>query len=117
MRRTDRPLLGVRMRIGESLELGDRCETGTGSGIAEFVNSRGQGCVVQPGTFNFGNGYPAGPNVACTADEAKFMDQNLPVYDVLKVGRIPNSKLDLPDKSPSKGPRPAWCAWATRARR
>jgi len=104
VRRADRTLLGVRMKIGSSFRWGERCESGHGSGIAEFVNSRGQGCLVQPGTVNFGNGFPAGPNEACTADEAAFMDQNLPIYDVLKVGKPPDSKLVLPDTSPSLGP-------------
>ena len=82
--------LGVRMKIGASMKFGDDCVTGNGAGIAEFVNSRAWGCLVQPGTYNFPFGMPApAPNDPCTSAEASFMDANLPIYDVLNVGETP----------------------------
>jgi hypothetical protein len=106
VRRADRILLGVRMRVGGSVALaGEQCETGVGSGVAEFVNSRAWGCVVQRGSANYPNGEPAGANQACSSQEASFMDANLPVYDILAVGQTPDEDLELADTSASLGPR------------
>jgi hypothetical protein len=106
VRRTDRILLGVRMRIGGSVALaGEQCESGVGSGVAEFVNSRAWGCVAQRGSANYPNGDPAGANEPCTSQEAAFMDANLPVYDILAVGQTPDEALELADTSASLGPR------------
>jgi hypothetical protein len=105
VRRTDRITLGVRMKIGASMKFGDKCQTGNGAGIAEFVNSRAWGCFAEKGTFNFPFGIPAGANDPCSSAEANFMDANLPIYDVLNVGATPDSSLQLTDKSPSAGPQ------------
>ncbi|MFI5308598.1 MAG: hypothetical protein ACHQ53_14660, partial [Polyangiales bacterium] len=105
VRRTDRVEIGVRMKFGGSATLGDACNLGHGSGIAEFVNSRGWGCLVEPGTYNFPFYQPAGANDACQAAEASFMDANLPVYNILAVGQAPDTKLKLVDTSKSDGPQ------------
>ena len=98
--------LGVRMKLGGSAKLDDTCHAGKGSGIAEFVNSRAWQCMVQQGTYNFPYGFTAaGPNDACTSQEAAFMDANLPIYNVLAVGKAPDSSLKLSDTSVSKGPQ------------
>jgi len=105
VRRTDRILLGVRMKIGGSVTLGEECAAGTGSGIAEFVNSRAWGCYVQQGTYNYPGGQRAGANTACSSAEASFMDANLPIYDILAVGKRPDSDYELRDTSASAGPQ------------
>jgi hypothetical protein len=96
----------VRMKFGGSAKLGDACNLGHGSGIAEFVNSRAWGCLVQPGTYNFPLVFQAaGANEACQAAEASFMDANLPIYNILAVGQAPDAKLKLADTSKSDGPQ------------
>jgi len=102
--RTDRVMLGVRMKVGGSATLGSACASASGSGIAEYVNSRAWSCMVQQGTYNFPNFTPAGPNDVCSSAEASFMDANLPIYDILAVGKKPDSKLTLLDTSASQGP-------------
>ncbi|MFI5306093.1 MAG: hypothetical protein ACHQ53_01995 [Polyangiales bacterium] len=103
VRRADRVLLGTRTKLGGSGKISADCNTGAGSGVAEFVQSRAWGCFVQPGTANFPDA-PAGPNVACQAAEAQFLDENLPIYNILAVGQKPDSKLNVVDTSASKGP-------------
>jgi hypothetical protein len=102
VRRADRMQIGVRVKFGAAFTLDENCEKATGSGITEFVNSRSPGCMVEPGTANYG-GQPAGPNVVCTASERQFVDTNLPIYTVLDVGESPHDDLDLADASPSTG--------------
>jgi hypothetical protein len=106
IRRTDRIQLGVRMKVGGSVALqGTTCDRGRGTGIAEFVNSRAWSCMVEPGTYNYPIGQPAGANTPCTTTEAQFMDANLPVYDILGVGARPRSELDLSNTAASTGPQ------------
>jgi len=102
VRRSDRLEIGVRVKFGTAFTLDDKCETATGSGITEFVNSRSPGCMVQAGTSNPG-GMPAGTNVECNATERQFFDTNLPMYMMLDVGESPSDDLDLADDSPSLG--------------
>jgi hypothetical protein len=105
VRRTDRLQIGVRMKVGGAVKIGDGCDAGDGSGIAQFVNSRGWGCLAQQGTLNFPYGRAAGPNDPCTSAEAGFMDANLPLYQILSVGEKPPTTLSVNDKSESTGPR------------
>lgn len=104
VRRTDRIWLGTRIRLGGSGRVSADCNGGDGGGIAEFVESRGAGCYVQQGTAD-PFGLPAGPNQECNATEATFLDQNLPVYTILRAGEAPDAMLKLDDMSPSPGPR------------
>jgi hypothetical protein len=104
VRRTNRLLLGARMKVGGSFRLGDDCMSAQGSAVAEYVDSRAYGCLVQPGTYDFPAGARAGANDACTSTEAQFMDANLPVYDLLAAGTTPKKALNLSDKSASTGP-------------
>jgi hypothetical protein len=94
--------LGVRVKLGAAFTLDEQCESAMGSGIAEFVNSRSPGCMVEPGTANY-PGRPAGANVTCNATEREFLDTNLPIYTVLDVGESPDEELDLVDTAPSLG--------------
>jgi hypothetical protein len=103
VRRADRVLLGTRTKLGGSGKIAADCDSGVGSGIAQFVQSRSWGCYVQQGSFNLGQN-PAGPNEACAPDEAQFLDDNLPIYNILNVGDTPDPKLNVVDKSASKGP-------------
>lgn len=105
VRRSDRMQLGVRMKVGGSATLGEECKKGTGSAIAQFVNSRAWGCLAQQGTANYPFGRPAGANDPCTATEASFMDANLPVYKILAFGEKPPTTLELADQTASKGPQ------------
>jgi hypothetical protein len=104
VRRTDRLELGVRTKLGSSMRWNDNCDRAQGSAVAEYVNSRAAGCLVQRGTYNFPNARPAGDNDACDASEVSFLDENLPVYQLLAAGQEPSSALDLQDKRPSRGP-------------
>jgi hypothetical protein len=105
VRRTDRIQLGVRARVGVSVRFGDDCTTGMGSAIAQYVNSRATGCIVQEGTFDFlGDRFPAGKNEACTSTEATFIDQSMPEYQVLTAGQAPAETSSRKNVMPSPGP-------------
>jgi hypothetical protein len=104
VRRADRILLGTRTKLGGAGVIGADCNGGVGPGVAEFVQSRGWGCLVQEGTANWG-GVAAGPDEACMAAEAAFMDENLPIYNVLRAGQAPDPMLSVPDHAPSEGPK------------
>jgi hypothetical protein len=103
VRRSDHILLGVRTKLGGTGRLANDCNSAVGAGIAEFVQSRAYGCVVQPGTADFG-GQPALENEPCTAAQAAFMDENLPIYRVLAAGEAPDDVLNVVDESASLGP-------------
>jgi hypothetical protein len=102
VRRTDRMFLGTRTKLGGSGKIADDCNSGIGAGIAEFVQSRAWGCYVQEGTFNFGTTGPAGPDEFCEAPEAAFVDENLPIYQILNAGQAPDPVLKV-DQAPSEG--------------
>lgn len=104
VRRADRILLGTRVRLGGAGRVQDDCNGGDGGGIAEFVESRAAGCYVQEGTAD-PFGFPAGPDTKCNDTEAAFIDQNLPVYTILRAGDAPDMSLMLDDTAPSPGPR------------
>ena len=103
MRRADRILLGTRTKLGGAGKIAADCNSGVGEGFAEFVQSRAWGCLAQPGSANPGEP-AAGANDPCQATEAMFMDENLPIYEILRLGESPGSNLDVKDRSPSKGP-------------
>jgi hypothetical protein len=103
VRRTDQILLGTRIKLGGAGQLSDDCNSGVGQGVAEFAQSRAWSCIVQEGSANWPED-PAGPNEACDPNEAQFMDDNLPIYNLLQVGQLPDSMLDLDDTSASIGP-------------
>ena len=102
--RADRMNIGVRTRVGASMRLSDDCDSATGSALVENINSRAISCVIQPGTYNFPDFRRAGANEVCSVDEAQFLDDNMPVYELLAAGEIPRALLDLRDRSASKGP-------------
>jgi hypothetical protein len=104
VRRTDRIFIGSRMRVGTSVRLSDDCMSARGSAVVEYLDSRSAGCLVEAGTADF-PGAAAGKNEACTATEAQFMDDNLPTYQLLGPGEVPDSTLNPTDKSMSKGPQ------------
>jgi hypothetical protein len=97
--RTDQLELGIRTKLGGTMKLADDCDTARGSAVAEYVNSRAAGCRVARG--GFGNG---GGNPDCNNNQAQFIDQNLPVYEILAPGQAPNADLDLADDRASGGP-------------
>ena len=103
VRRADRILLGTRTKLGGAGKIAADCNSGVGEGFAEFVQSRAWGCLAQPGSANPGEP-AAGANDPCQATEAMFMDENLPIYEILRLGESPGSNLDVKDRSPSKGP-------------
>jgi hypothetical protein len=104
VKRSDHVLLGVRTKLGGTGRIGENCELGMGAGIAEFVQSRAWGCLAQAGTGNLGEPV-AMDGEACTAAEAAFMDENLPIYRVLALGEAPASTLNVVDRSASQGPQ------------
>jgi hypothetical protein len=103
VRRANRLQLGARMKTGGSFRLGDDCATARGSAVAEYVDSRAYGCLIEPGTYDFPLGARAGANELCTSSEAQFMDANLPVYELLSAGATPKAP-NVVDKSASRGP-------------
>jgi hypothetical protein len=105
VRRTDRLELGVRTKLGGSTRFANNCDKGDGSGVAEYVNSRAAGCLVQSGTFNWPDARPAGDAQACDATESQFLDENLPTYALLAAGQTPNSALKLSNAKASPGPQ------------
>jgi hypothetical protein len=104
VRRTDRLQLGTRIKLGSSVRIADDCSTGKGSAVAEYVNSRAIGCLVEQGSYDLVQTLPAGSHEACTDREANFLDENLPEYLLLNAGQTPASSLQLDDKSASDGP-------------
>lgn len=105
VRRADRLNVGIRARVGGSVRFGADCGSASGSAVVEYVNSRAQGCHVQPGTFDLvTNTGPAGPEEPCRADEASFIDLSMPVYQVLGAGEAPAMWRGPRDTTPSDGP-------------
>jgi hypothetical protein len=105
VRRTDRLQLGVRTKLGGTTRFAKDCDRGQGSGVAEYVNSRAAGCLVQKGTFNWPNGArPAGDADPCEPAEASFLDENLPEYTLLAAGQTPSNSLSITDRQASRGP-------------
>lgn len=103
VRRADRLHLGIRMRTGGSSLLNEKCGFEQGIGVADFVQSRAIGCMVQEGTYNLGMElFPVRGDVPCNQQETDAINQFLPTYEVLAAGEIP-PQSDLPDKSPSEG--------------
>jgi len=102
--RTDRLHLGVRIRLGGSGRLSSDCSAAEGQGVADFVQSRAAGCMVQEGTSSLFQ-TPAGPNDPCSESQVEFMNENLPVYDLLRVGQRPSWFLSLTDRRSSPGPK------------
>ena len=98
--RTDRVMLGVRSALGGSSVFDHDCKRAEGKGSAKFLESRAAGCMRQSGTADPFS-LPAGPNDECNADEATFMDQNMPIYLILEQGQTPT--FAVKDMSPSVG--------------
>lgn len=101
VRRGDRLFLGTRTKLGGSLLLPDNCNAALGVGIAEFIQSRAWGCLVKEGSGTLMGA--AGPMDPCRAAEAAFIDENLPIYQVLLQGERPNPERAVPDYA-SAGP-------------
>lgn len=106
VRRADRVLLGIRARVGVSVRFGDDCATGKGSAVAQYVNSRANGCLVEPGSFDWFDAMrrPAGREERCDDDEANFIDLSMPEYRVLAAGQTPGQSSQRADNSRSRGP-------------
>ena len=105
VRRTDRLLLGIRARVGGSFRFDTSCDTSAGSALAQYVNSRAKGCLVQPGSSDWlSSRTPAGPNDRCSASEAAFIDQSMPDYQVLASGEKPAASRSGRDDAASAGP-------------
>lgn len=106
VRRADRIHLGTRTKLGGASVLGAECATGLGSGIAEFVQSRAWGCMVQQGTTdNPFDPVGAPANTVCESAEAAFMDENLPIYQVLLAGQTPADPIKVENMEASSGPK------------
>jgi hypothetical protein len=104
VRRSDRLLVGIRARVGSSIRFDENCQSAKGSAIAQYVNSRAQGCFAEPGSFNFLQDRPAGPMDPCSSDEAQFIDLSMPDYHVLAAGEKPMETSSRHDTTPSDGP-------------
>lgn len=105
VRRADRLQIGMRARVGGSVRFGEDCVSASGSAVVDYVNSRASGCYVQPGTFDLGSIVgPAGEDERCRDEEASFIDQSMPVYQVLGAGESPGESRTPRDDTPSSGP-------------
>jgi hypothetical protein len=102
VRRSDRQLLGARLRLGGSVRLGSDCATASGSALAEYANSRAVGCFAEPGSRDL-LGTAAGQNDRCTQAQTLFIDQSLPEYTVLSAGQRPAAASRV-DRMVSNGP-------------
>jgi hypothetical protein len=92
--------IGLRTQLGGSGKIGADCMSGTGPAEAENFESRTIDCVMKDGS-------------KCPDGDVNFVDQNVPIFHVLKAGEVPpaNWKHSRPeadaklDRSPSKGPQ------------
>jgi hypothetical protein len=73
--------IGTRVRAGGSGAIGPDCKSGMGAADAEDIESRVIGCKTNEGM----------PCKESGADSVEFLDQNTPVFHVLKVGEAPPS--------------------------
>ena len=99
--RSDELAIAVRAGLGGSGVLGPGCEIEDGVAIVDFLDSRALSCMREAGTRNL-RGATAGQDEPCEPEELRYMDQNMPVYEVLQFGRRP---LGVPDRTASRGPR------------
>jgi hypothetical protein len=81
--------VGLSTTLGGSGTIAAGCESGAGSADApeDAIKSRVASCKIDPASL--GALDPAHPDNACTAAEAQFVDDNVPVYHVLQVGEMP----------------------------
>lgn len=100
VRRGDRLFLGTRTKLGGTIRLPEDCTGAVGVGLAEFVQSRAWGCLIKEGTGTLMGA--AGPNDLCRAAEGGFIDENLPIYQILLEGERPDPERLVPDH-PSTG--------------
>ncbi|MBN1654592.1 MAG: hypothetical protein JXA30_12550 [Deltaproteobacteria bacterium] len=102
--RTDRIHLGTRAIVGGDPVIMDNCIALKGPALAEGFQSRAISCMIQPG-MPTGTTGTAGGNTSCTSDQRQFMDENLPLYNCMKKGDVPDPELTaIEDHSPSNGP-------------
>ena len=91
--------IGLRTAISGGGKIGADCASGSGPAEASAFESRLIDCKLKSGT-------------KCTADNAKFVDQNLPNFHVLMAGQMPPAEWKHPrpeadrmlNRMPSKGP-------------
>jgi hypothetical protein len=101
--------IGLRTRLGGAGMIGSDCKSGAGDATAEFLDSRVWDCI---GT----------DKMACTPDQAKFIDEQAPEYKILKKDEKPPTTVMKSscecaggctgdacplDQTPSKGARSA----------
>jgi hypothetical protein len=90
--------IGLRTRVGGSGVISADCKSGSGAADVDDFESRVFDCTTKDG--------------ACSASDANFVDQNTPLFHVLKKGDVPPSTWKHPradadaalDRSPSTGP-------------
>jgi hypothetical protein len=91
--------IGLRTKLGGAGAISADCKSGSGAADAEDFQSRTFDCVMKDGS-------------KCTSAGASFVDQNVPVFHVLKKGDVPPTKWKHArsdadaklDRSMSKGP-------------
>ncbi|MEY4580548.1 MAG: hypothetical protein RL701_5251, partial [Pseudomonadota bacterium] len=117
VRRSDRLFLGIRARLGATFRFAENCQTGSGSAVADYVNSRATGCLVEPGSVDVAarTQMPAGKNDRCGDDEAHFIDLSMPEYQVLGAGVTPPESGWTRDTNPSFGPVASFVRFAPSA--
>jgi hypothetical protein len=118
--------IGLRTKFGGAGAIGSDCMSGTGDSDAQYLDSRAWECEVDPATLPPGN--PSDPlapprdprldsmDYTCAINEAMFVDENVPAYQVLAKGAMPGDSMpplgwaaasrDIP-KDASEGPRSA----------
>jgi hypothetical protein len=91
--------VGLRVSAGGSGKINDDCKTGSGPGDVDDIVSRVFDCVMADGS-------------KCASSGVEFVDQNSPVFHVLKAGEMPpatwkhvRAEADSAlNRAPSKGP-------------
>lgn len=108
--------IGLRSRLGGAGLIAEDCMSGVGESTVDFLDSRALECIIDPMTLVAGDPRIASMDHDCTAAEATFVDENVPLYQVLPKDAVPGATM-LPlgwglaardiDKSPSEGPKSA----------
>jgi hypothetical protein len=107
--------IGLRTKLGGAGEIGPDCMSGVGDSQANYLDSRAWECLVDPASLPEGD--TTHPENKCIEGvEDVFVDENVPVYQVLAKDAVPGDSMvpagwllagrDI-DKAPSVGPRSA----------
>jgi hypothetical protein len=106
--------IGLRTRLGGAGAINNDCASGVGDSECDMLDSRAWSCKLDPTTYPAGVTYPMDE---CDVNQAKFVDDNVPIYRVLGAGQMAGPVTTLPngwafvgrniDTTASRGPKSA----------